>query len=60
MKGVSGYVETHDIEARLIKAGGDKNDPVFKNCKFIFHLAALADIVPSIVDPFDYCKTNIM
>ena len=31
MKGVSDYVETHNIEARLIKAGGDKNDPVFES-----------------------------
>ena len=31
MKGVSSYVETHDIEARLIKAGGDKNDSVYES-----------------------------
>ncbi len=49
-------IKIYKIDINKIK----KNDPIFKNCKFIFHLAAIADIVPSIVDPFDYCKTNIM
>mgnify|MGYP001445267978 CR=1 FL=1 len=49
-------IKVYKIDINKIK----KTDPIFKNCKFIFHLAALADIVPSIVDPFDYCKTNIM
>jgi len=31
----------------------------FKNVKYVFHLAALADIVPSIEDPKKYYKTNV-
>jgi UDP-glucose 4-epimerase len=35
-----------------------KNDHNFKYVNCIFHLAALADIVPSIVDPIKYCQSN--
>ena len=38
----------------------NKNDPIFKNCYAIFHLAGIADIVPSIEDPKKYFKTNFM
>jgi len=31
----------------------------FKGVDLVFHLAALADIVPSIVEPYKYCKANI-
>ena len=31
----------------------------FKNCKYVFHLAALADIVPSIEQPDKYFNTNV-
>ena len=31
----------------------------FKGCDFVFHLAALADIVPSIEDPESYHKSNV-
>ena len=37
-----------------------KNDINFKNIDCVFHLAAIADIVPSIDDPKPYCETNIM
>lgn len=30
-----------------------------KNCGFVFHLAALADIVPSIHNPMDYFNSNV-
>ncbi len=30
-----------------------------KDCEFVFHLAALADIVPSIVNPLGYFSTNV-
>ena len=36
------------------------NDIHFRNCTYIFHLAAVADIVPSIINPVEYCETNIM
>ncbi len=31
----------------------------FKNAKYVFHLASLADIVPSIEKPEDYYKSNV-
>ncbi|MFA5156179.1 MAG: SDR family oxidoreductase [Candidatus Omnitrophota bacterium] len=31
----------------------------FKNCDTVFHLAALADIVPSIVNPVGYYNSNV-
>ena len=36
------------------------NDKNFKNIDCVFHLAAIADIVPSIIKPLDYCYTNIV
>lgn len=35
------------------------DDANFKNASCVFHLAALADIVPSIVNPIKYCESNI-
>jgi UDP-glucose 4-epimerase len=32
---------------------------IFEDCSIVFHLAALADIVPSIERPTDYLNTNI-
>lgn len=37
----------------------DKIAPYFKGVDTVFHIAALADIVPSIVRPLDYYKSNI-
>lgn len=34
-------------------------DSLFKETDTVFHLAGLADIVPSIQKPLDYCQTNI-
>ena len=36
------------------------NDKNFKNIYCVFHLAAIADIVPSIIKPLEYCYTNII
>lgn len=33
--------------------------PYFKGIDHVFHLAALADIVPSIVNPMDYYRSNV-
>ena len=33
--------------------------PVFEGADWVFHLAALADIVPSIVDPLQYHRANV-
>ena len=35
-----------------------KNELIFKNVHCVFHLAAIADIVPSIENPFEYCNNN--
>lgn len=34
-------------------------DELFKGIEQVYHLAALADIVPSIVDPMEYFTTNV-
>jgi UDP-glucose 4-epimerase len=36
-----------------------KIEPYFKGASHVFHLAALADIVPSITNPLAYHKTNV-
>ncbi|MFA5117942.1 MAG: NAD-dependent epimerase/dehydratase family protein [Candidatus Omnitrophota bacterium] len=45
-------VESDVCDTRKIK-------PYFKNVSFVFHLAALADIVPSIVNPLAYHRANV-
>ena len=45
------------IKADISKEG--KWQKEFKNAKYIFHLAALADIVPSIENPKKYFESNI-
>ena len=34
--------------------------PIFQDVDYIFHLAALADIVPSIQCPYDYYSSNVL
>jgi len=36
-----------------------KIEPYFRKIKYVFHLAALADIVPSIQDPLSYHRSNV-
>ncbi len=38
----------------------NKKDKNFRNIDCVFHMAAIADIVPSIDNPMPYCNTNIM
>ena len=45
-------IVNHDIRAPLPKN-------IFDKCSVIFHLAALADIIPSIDRPSDYMSTNV-
>ena len=42
-------------DVRMIKP----NDKLFKKVDCVFHLAAIADIVPSIVNPREYYETNV-
>jgi len=44
---------------QLDLAGGDSMSWVFANVQWVFHLAALADIVPSITDPLKYHRANV-
>jgi len=37
----------------------DKIKKYFKNVDYVFHLASLADIVPSISEPFKYYQSNV-
>jgi len=49
-------------EINLIEADISKNTDwikSFKNVDYVFHLAALADIVPSIEKPLDYYNANV-
>ena len=41
-------------------SGKKKLDKYFKNVKYVFHLAGLADIVPSITEPQKYFNTNVI
>ena len=45
------------IKADISKKGEWQNE--FKNVDYVFHLAALADIVPSIDDPQKYYESNV-
>jgi len=45
------------VECDISKMGTWQN--TFKNIDFVFHLAALADIVPSIENPDKYYKSNV-
>ena len=49
-------------KVKIIKNDISKNkslDKYFKNIDYVFHLAGLADIVPSIENPDNYFKTNV-
>ena len=51
-------------QARLTIQEGDVADPqavreALKGIEWVFHMAALADIVPSIVNPMDYFHANV-
>lgn len=35
-------------------------EPIFKNVDYVFHMAALADIVPSIQMPWEYYSSNVL
>tara|TARA_B100001057_G_C22810416_1_gene935183 strand:+ start:880 stop:1863 length:984 start_codon:yes stop_codon:yes gene_type:complete len=46
------------IKADISKSG--KWTEIFKNAQIVFHLAALADIVPSIQNPKEYFQSNVV
>ena len=48
------------IEFYQVDITSDEISDFFIGCDVVFHLAALADIVPSIVDPVGYVTTNVL
>ena len=48
-----------NLVIRKIDIGGKELHKYFKDIDWVFHLAALADIVPSIVRPLDYHHSNV-
>lgn len=49
-------LEMHHMDIRDIEA----IRPVFQGVDFVFHFAALADIVPSIQKPWEYYSSNVL
>ncbi len=50
-------VKLHVIQADITDY--DLIEPYFKDIDYVFHLAALADIIPSIEKPLDYHRSNV-
>lgn len=49
-----------DIDLHEIDIRSQNLDKYFANSDRVYHLAALADIVPSISEPFEYMEVNVM
>ncbi len=48
-----------DYEFRRLDLATDFDDSIFKGATYVFHMAALADIVPSIEQPLRYHNANV-
>jgi UDP-glucose 4-epimerase len=48
-----------NYDFKKIDISTDFDHRIFKNTKYVFHLAALADIVPSIENPLKYYRSNV-
>jgi len=48
-----------DYEFRKIDLAKKFNDSIFKDAVYVFHMAALADIVPSVEQPIKYHNANV-
>jgi len=61
LENIDGYKHSSDVEFVNVDIGGyDSNiDSYFENVEYVFHFAALADIVPSINEPLKYHKANV-
>ena len=60
-KNISHFIKNKKL--KIIKKDINKikvNDNNFKKIDYVFHLAAIADIIPSINNPMYYCKTNFI
>ena len=56
---ISIFKKNKNYEFQKINLSTDFNPNIFKNAKYVFHLAALADIVPSIENPLKYYTSNV-
>jgi UDP-glucose 4-epimerase len=53
------FKNKQNYEFKKIDISKDFDFSIFKNTKYVFHLAALADIVPSIENPMRYFESNV-
>lgn len=56
---ISIFKENPDYQFKKIDLSKKFNDSFFKNTDYVFHMAALADIVPSIENPIEYHQANV-
>jgi UDP-glucose 4-epimerase len=53
------FKDNPNYEFFKIDISKDFDDSIFKDCDYVFHLAALADIVPSVTNPKRYHEVNV-
>jgi len=57
---LSSHVKKNVKTIRIDISNNNKLDNYFKGVHYVFHLAGIADIVPSIENPYKYFKTNVI
>lgn len=53
------FKDKPNYDFKKIDISTDFDHSIFKNTKYVFHMAALADIVPSIEKPIRYFESNV-
>ena len=53
------FTKNPHYEFHKVNLATNFNDSIFKDAMYVFHLAALADIVPSIERPYEYHNANV-
>ena len=53
------FLENPDYKFLKVDLAGNFDDSIFKGVEYVFHMAALADIVPSIKEPVRYHNANV-
>ncbi len=53
------FKDDKNYEFHKIDLAKEFDDSIFKDSIYVFHMAALADIVPSIEEPFKYHEANV-
>ena len=58
-------IDDHKTNADVVFENRDiaklpAHDTLFRNARYVFHFAGIADIVPSIDHPADYMRTNVL